>query len=183
MTNREVAHILFNIATLLEMAEGNPYRIRAYRRAARGMLRLRSEAAEILVAGGELPLPGLGQRLRAKIGQLLSGGRMAFYEELIAEQHPAIQDLMRVPGVGPKTAGRLFTELHLTSPEALLFAARRGRVRELWGFGERRERALAEGAARVVTGGEPPDPGYPPAGLDTPPRPGAAQLSLPATAA
>lgn len=156
MTNREIAHILFNIATLLELAEGNPYRIQAYRRAARGMLRLDVEARDLLAAGQDLPLPGLGKRLRVKIGQLVEGGRMAFYEELIAEQHPAIQALMRVPGVGPKTAARLFTELHLTSPEALLFAARRGRVRELWGFGERRESTLALAAASVVGGGEPP---------------------------
>ncbi len=174
MTNREIAHILFNIATLLELAEGNPYRIRAYRRAARGMLRLSVEARDLLAQGRELPLPGLGKRLREKIGQLIAGGRMAFYEELIAEQHPAIQSLMAVPGVGPKTASRLFTELHLTSPEALLFAARRGRVRELWGFGPRREQRLAEAAATIVTGGEPP----------LAPPPGPAQLPLvPATAA
>lgn len=173
MTNHEIAHILFNIATLLEMGEGNPYRINAYRRAARAILRLPDEATALVANGGELPIPVLGKRLRTKIGQLVAGGRMAFYEELVAEQHPAIQALMRVPGVGPKTALRLFTELHLTSPEALLFAARRGRVRELWGFGERRERALAEGAARVVDGIRPP----------VGPTPGGKQLPLPALAA
>jgi DNA polymerase/3'-5' exonuclease PolX len=172
MTNRESAHVLFNIATLLELAEGNPYRIQAYRRAARGMLRLREDAREIVDAGQELPIPGLGKRLRVKIGQLIEGGRMAFYEELVAEQHPAVQQLMRVPGIGPKTALRLFTELHLTSPESVLFAARRGRIHELWGFGERRERALADAAAQVVTGGQPP--------LSPPPGPG--QLALPAIA-
>jgi DNA polymerase/3'-5' exonuclease PolX len=173
MTNREIAHVLFNIATLLELASGNPYRIQAYRRAARGMLRLRGEARELVEEGKELPIPGLGRKLRAKIGQLIAGGRMAFYEELIAEQHPAIQALMTVPTVGPKTALRLFTELHLTSPEALLFAARRGRVRELWGFGERRERALAENAARVVSVTQPP----------LGPPPGGNQLPLPLIAA
>lgn len=173
MTNREIAHILFNIATLLEMGAGNPYRIRAYRRTARAMLRLQGEATTLVAERGELPIPGLGKRLRAKIGQLIAGGRMAFYEELVAEQHPAIQSLMRVPGVGPKTALRLFTELHLSSPEALLFAARRGRIRELWGFGERSERALAEGAARVVGGARPP----------VGPAPGGNQLPLPAIAA
>lgn len=173
MTNREIAHVLFNIATLLELGYGNPYRIQAYRRAARGIMRLKVEAHDLVAAGQELPIPGLGKRLRAKIAQLVAGGRMAFYEELIAEQHPAIQSLMRVPTVGPKTALRLFTELHLTSPEALLFAARRGRVRELWGFGERRERALAEGAARVVNVVIPPSPLPPSAG----------QLPLPSLAA
>ncbi len=174
MTNREIAHILFNIATLLELGDGNPYRIRAYRRAARAILRLRVEATALVEEHGELPIPFLGKRLSTKIGQLIAGGRMAFYEELVAEQHPAIQALMQVPGVGPKTALRLFTELHLTSPEALLFAARRGRVRELWGFGERSERALAEAAARIVGGTVRPPVG---------PAPNGNQLPLPALAA
>ncbi len=173
MTNHEIANILFNIATLLEMSIGNPYRIQAYRRAARGMLRLRTEATELIAAGEELPIPGLGRRLRAKIAQLIQGGRMAFYEELIAEQHPAIQSLMRVETVGPKTAFRLFTELHLTSPEALLFAARRGRIQQLPGFGPRREQVLAEAAAKVVTPSRPP----------VAPPPAGGQLRLPALVA
>lgn len=170
MTNHEIAHALFNIATLLELAEGNQYRIQAYRRAARAILRLRREARDILAAGEQLPIPGLGERLRNKIGQLANGGRLAFYEELVAEQHPAVQSLMQVPTVGPKTAIRLFTELHLTSPEALHFAARRGRIRELWGFGERRERTLAEAAATVIPHGQPPL---------APPPGGGNQLPLP----
>lgn len=172
MTNRDIALILFNIATLLELADGNPYRIRAYRRAARGLLSLREEARDLLAAGQELPIPGLGKRLRTKIGELASEGRLAFYAELVAEQHPAVQALMTVPGVGPKTALRLFTELHLTSPEALLFAARRGRIRELWGFGPRREHLLEQAAAGVVAGGEPPQPSTP-NGQRPAPRPAA----------
>jgi DNA polymerase (family 10) len=172
MTNREIAHILFNIATLLELAEGNPYRIRAYRRAARSMLALNHQAVDLAAAGQDLPIPGLGKRLRTKIGQLLGQGRMAFYEELVAEQHPAVQALMKVPGVGPKTALRLFTELHLTSPADLLYAAQRGRIRELWGFGERRERALEQGAAGIVVGGEAPQRA--PAGDSQLPLPAAA---------
>lgn len=159
MKNREIAQILFNIATMLEQSVGNPYRIEAYRRAARGVLRMPEEATAILARGEELPIPGLGQRLRTRIGQLVAGGRLAFYEELIAEQHPAIQALMRVDTVGPKTAVRLYTELQLTSPEALLFAARRGLVRELRGFGVRREQTLAVAAARAIERlGPPPTP-------------------------
>ena len=150
MTNREIAHVLFNIATLLELAEGNPYRIQAYRRAARGMLRLNVEAKDLLAAGRELPLPGLGKRLRAKIGQLIAGGRMAFYEELIAEQHPAIQSLMRVPGVGPKTAERLIRELDVRSIEQLELAARQGRLSALRGIGQVRQRQLGEAASATL---------------------------------
>ena len=162
MTNREIALTLFNIATMLDLADGNPYRIRAYRRAARSLLRLPHELGD-LSDGQTLPIEGLGKRLRAKIGELASQGRMAFYDELIAEQPPAIQALMRVPGVGPKTAFRLFYELHLTSPADLLAAARGGRIKELWGFGERRERALEQAAAEVIAAGSTDGPDGAPA--------------------
>jgi DNA polymerase (family 10) len=155
MTNREIALILFNIATLLELAEANPYRVRAYRRAARSLLRLRESLAALSLAERKrLKIPGVGKRLGAKIAELIDGGRMAFYEELVAEQHPAVQALMTVAGVGPKTAFRLFAELHVTTPAELLLAAQRGQVRQLWGFAERREQALARAAAEAVARAE-----------------------------
>lgn len=155
MTNREIALILFNIATMLELAGANPYRVRAYRRAARSLLRLGQQLAALdLAERKRLKIPGIGKRLSAKIAELIDGGRMAFYEELVAEQHPAVQALMAVAGVGPKTAFRLFAELHVTTPAELLLAAQRGQVRQLWGFGERREQALARAAAEAVARAE-----------------------------
>src|SRR3712207_539588 len=79
VTNKDAADILFNVATILELAEDNPYRVRAYRRAARLLLGSREDAKVKLVLGKEgreLDLPGLGPRLRRKLGELLSTGRM-----------------------------------------------------------------------------------------------------------
>ena len=173
MNNREIAHVLFSIADLLALGEANPFRVRAYRRAAFAVRRLPSEIRDLVRRGEAIPIEGLGQSLHEKMVRLATGERMNFYEALIAEHHPAMQALMRVHGVGPKIAARLFTELHLTSPEALLFAARRGRLRTLPGFGERLERSLGRAAARVVTEQEERTPPMPP----TPT--GGAQLPLP----
>jgi DNA polymerase/3'-5' exonuclease PolX len=154
MSNHDIAMVLFNIATLLDLTKGNPYRIRAYRRAARWLLRLRQEVADLIATGQEIPIPGLGKRLRAKIGGLARDGRLDFYAELVTDQHPAVQALMVVPGVGPKTALRLFNELDIRTPEGLVVAAQEGRVRQLWGFGARSEYLLGTAAAEVLAGGQ-----------------------------
>lgn len=175
MNNREIAHVLFSIADLLALGSANEFRIRAYRRAAFAVRRLPVEVRELVTRGEPIPIDGLGRSLRDKIVQLARGEQMNFYEALIAEHHPAMQSLMEVRGVGPKIAARLFAELHLTSPEALLFAARRGRLRTLRGFGERLEYVLGDAAARIIHA---KDQGTPPR---TPPT-GGAQLPLPLTA-
>ncbi|MBA3414307.1 MAG: histidinol-phosphatase [Chloroflexia bacterium] len=155
LANKDAAALLFNVATILELADDNPYRIRAYRRAARLLLARPQTAAVDLVDGRhgrELHLPGLGQRLRRKLGELLSTGRMRFYVELCAELPEEISNLMQIPGVGPKTALRLHEELGLTSPAEVVVAADAGKLRALYGFGERREQLLRACAAEVVGG-------------------------------
>jgi DNA polymerase (family 10) len=99
VTNKDAADILFNVATILELAEDNPYRIRAYRRAARLLLGRPEEARVKLVdgkEGKELDLPGLGPRLRRKLGELLATGRMRFYVELCAELPDEVARLMQI---------------------------------------------------------------------------------------
>jgi DNA polymerase (family 10) len=155
VSNKDAAHLLFNVATILELSEDNPYRIRAYRRAARLLLsRPESQPAPLVDGkqGKELDLPGLGTRLRRKLGELLETGRMRFYVELCAELPDDVMGLMQIPGVGPKTALRLHEELGAASPQDIIAAAQAGRVRALYGFGEKRERQLFEGAAEVVRG-------------------------------
>ncbi len=107
ISNQQIADVLFNIATLLEMQQGNPYRIEAYRNAARGMLALPVQVTDVIAQGARLEAPGLGNRLRRKITELATTGHMTFYEDLCEESLPAdARDLMRVPHVGPRTAIR-----------------------------------------------------------------------------
>jgi DNA polymerase (family 10) len=150
MTNRRIAEMLFNIATILEMAQDNVYRVRAYRRAARRILTLREEATAIMARNEPLPLPGVGLRIRRKLAELIASGSMGFYEELLDDLPTPVATLMAVEGIGPKTAGRLNQELGVGTIEDLLAAATAGKVHALYGFGARRESRLLH-AARAAT--------------------------------
>lgn len=170
-TNREAADVLFNVATILELSQDNPYRIRAYRRAARLLLRSPEDARVKLTEKRELDLPGLGIRLRRKLGELLSTGRMGFYVELCAVMPDEVTRLMQIPGVGPKTALRLHEELGLTSAAEMVEAARAGKIRSLYGFGEKREQQLRDGALEVLAGRPKVYAPVPPATEDELPEP------------
>src|SRR5688500_8067772 len=152
LTNKDAADLLFDVATILERAEDNPYRVRAYRRAARLLLRRNDDLRGHLTPQGELDLPGLGPRLRRKLGELLAKGRMTFYVELCAELPPDISRLMAVPTVGPKTAWRLHEELGVSDAAGLKAAAETGKIRRLYGFGPKREQQLLAGAMEVLAG-------------------------------
>ena len=151
VSNQKVAEILFNIATILEMQQANPYRIAAYRNAARGILALGEPVAPYLARGEMPPVPGLGERLRRKITELVMTGHMTFYDDLCEESLPEdVRELMRVPHVGPRTALKLSAQLDIHTVPALWEAAERHRLREHYGFGLRSERRLAEGARAVL---------------------------------
>jgi len=151
ITNPQIAEVLFNIATLLEMQQANPYRIAAYRNAARGLMALQEPAADIIRRGERLELPGLGERLRRKIVELVTTGRMIFFNDLCAESLPEdVRALMAVPHVGPRTALRLKNQLGIGSVAELYEAARAHRLRAHYGFGPRSERRLQDGADAVL---------------------------------
>jgi DNA polymerase/3'-5' exonuclease PolX len=149
--NRRIANILFNIATILDLAQDNIYRVRAYRHAARCILALREDTAAIVARGEELPLPGVGKRIRKKLAELITTGRLVFYEDLLEDQPAHIRALMAVDGIGPKTAQRLYAGLGVQTVGDLIAAAEQKRVQMLFGFGEVREASLAQ-AARAVAG-------------------------------
>ena len=150
MDNRDLARIVFVIASLLEEQGANPYRVRAYRRAALGMLRLPEPAARYANAEGELELPWLGPRLRRKLGELVTRGRMEFHDEMLAQLPPSYRELLAVPGIGPKTAERLVREGGIGGVDELVEAARDGRLRRLRGFGAVRERRLGDAAEALL---------------------------------
>ena len=151
MGNRERAFEIFAVASLLEARGANPYRVRAYRRAALRLLRMAEDAAVYLDEQGELALPGLGQRLRRKLGELVRTGHLSFHDELIAAEPRPIRTLMTVPGIGPKTADRLVGEAHVRGLKSLAKAAREGRLQRLRGVGPAREHAWSEAAELLLT--------------------------------
>jgi len=118
VTNRQIAEALSSIANLLESQNSNPYRVQAYRNAARGVLDLTEPASAILARGEALPIPGLGQRLRARILELVETGTMTFYDDLCMQSLPAgVRRLMAIEHIGPRTAIRLYEELGIDTPE------------------------------------------------------------------
>lgn len=153
VTNRQIAEVLSDIADLLESQKANPYRIQAYRNAARGVLDLPESAADILARGEKLPVPGLGERLRARIAELVEHGSMTLQDGLCLQTLPkGVRNLMAVEHIGPYTALRLYEELDIDTPEKLWHAAQQHRIRQLRGFGERSEARLLVAAQHLLKG-------------------------------
>jgi len=151
ITNRQIAEALSSIAALLESQNANPYRIQAYRNAARGVLELHESAAEIIRRGAILPVPGLGRRLQFRIAEFIHTGTMTFYNDLFMQSlPPAVRRLMTIEHVGPRTAIRLYEELGIQTPEQLWWAAHQQRIRTLRGFGVRSEARLKMAAGRLL---------------------------------
>ena len=140
MTNREIAAVLFNISTILSTQNGNPYRIRAYRRAARNLLRMREQIAQRVAAGKPLGLPRLGKSLTAKISTLASKDALQFYEDLCDELPFEERALLKlnVPGLGPTIAARIHRDLGPTDAVSLRRAAATGKLQQVWGIGPKR---------------------------------------------
>jgi DNA polymerase (family 10) len=146
MTNREIAAILFNISAILDTQNGNPYRIRAYRRAARNLLRLRHSVAERVAAGQPLGVPRLGKSLTAKISALAAKDALPFYEEL-CESLPGEESALlklRVPGLGPTMAARIHHDLGPTDSASLRRAVATGKLQKVWGIGPKRTAAILD---------------------------------------
>ena len=151
ITNRQIAEALSSIAALLESQNANPYRIQAYRNAARGVLELHEAAAELIRRGEILPVPGLGRRLQFRIAEFIHTGTMTFYNDLFMQSlPPAVRRLMTIEYVGPRTAIRLYEELGIQTPEQLWWAAHQKRIRTLRGFGVRSEARLKMAAGRLL---------------------------------
>ena len=156
VTNSQIAEVLNGIAALLESQNSNPYRIQAYRNAARGVLELQEEAADIVARRELLPVPGLGKRLQNRIAELVNTGTMTFYQDLSLQLLPqGARALLAIEYVGPHIAIRLHEELGIDSPEKLWWAAHRQRIRALPGFGARSEERLKRAASQLINHKEP----------------------------
>jgi DNA polymerase (family 10) len=142
--NAEVARILREAADLLELENANPFRVRAYRNAARTVEELAEPVAAMAREGTEPidALPGIGADLAGKIVEIVKTGTFPLLEDLEKHLPEGTVELMHVPGIGPKHARALAEQLHVTSIAKLEKAARGGKLHELPGFGERTEQKI-----------------------------------------
>jgi DNA polymerase (family 10) len=152
ISKEDVAEVLIRVATILDLAGDNPYRSLAYRRAARLVLATAKPLPDYLTPKGFLALPGLGANLRRKLGELVITGRIRFGLEIMARLPDAASALMAIPSIGAIAARRLHDELGISTVDDAIAAARAGRIRELHGFGRRKEELVLEGAIRVQSG-------------------------------
>ena len=145
MKNKELASIFERWADILEFMGDNPYHIRAYRNAARLIGDL-SEDIEVLAREGKLSeLPGIGQRLQAKILEFLKTGKIEEFEKLKQQVPDTIFSLLDIPGVGPKTVRLLYDKLGVRSIEDLKRAIEKGELLKLPGFGVKKVEKIKKG--------------------------------------
>ena len=138
--NADIAALFEEIADRLEIQGANPFRIRAYRNAARTLGELPQEARALLEKGEDLTrLPGIGDDLADKVREIVDTGRSSLLERLRRELPPAVTELLQIPGLGPKRVKALYHDLAVQTVEQLYRAARDGRIRALPGFGEKTE--------------------------------------------
>jgi hypothetical protein len=156
-TNAAIADRLEEVALLLDEQGANPFRVRAYRRAAATLRGLDRQASDILARGGLVALealPGIGASLARMIRDVILHGRLAMLDRLRGEADP-VAVLCTIPGIGPKLADRLHHQLGIDSLEDLEIAAHDGQLARLGGLGAKRiagiRDSLAQRLARVRT--------------------------------
>ncbi len=146
VTNSDIAEVLNRIAELLELEGANPFRIRAYRNAARTVTGLSRSIGSMLTEGADLSeLPGIGKDLAAKITEISETGHLRFLDEIEGRTPPGLAKLLGVPGLGPKRVQALYTALGVDDLDKLAAAAKAGKLRRLPGFGAKSEEKILRG--------------------------------------
>ncbi|HTS33751.1 MAG TPA: helix-hairpin-helix domain-containing protein [Thermoplasmata archaeon] len=136
-SNAEAAETFRTIADLLDVL-GERFKPEAYRRAARSIDSLTEDLAAVSARGELRTVPGVGEAIEEKIREYLTTGRIDYLERLRREVPPGVAELLRIPGIGPKSARRFWTELGIEGPAELLAAIDARRLEGVQGFGPKK---------------------------------------------
>ncbi|MGA8531083.1 MAG: helix-hairpin-helix domain-containing protein, partial [Acidobacteriaceae bacterium] len=146
MDNRSIAQLLAETADLLEIGAGDPFRIRSYRRAAEAVESSTVQLSTIAAEPKKLQeIPGIGKGMAANIQEIERAGTLPLREELLLKYRPSMLELLRLPGMGPKTVALLWDALQVGSVEELEQAIAAGRLDGLPRFGEKLIQKLRKG--------------------------------------
>lgn len=149
MRNLEVAKILYEISSLLELKGDNKYKVAAYMEAARRIENLSEDIEKLFKEKRLHEIKGVGESISQKIAEYFTTGKITYLEELRKEIPPELLELEKIPGVGPKLAYRLYKELGIKDIDSLEKAAREGRIRLLPRLGEKIEQNILEGIKQI----------------------------------
>lgn len=149
--NAEIARIFNHVADLLEISDANPFRVRAYRNAARTVEDQPQSLTSMLNEDKDLTdLPGIGDDLAAKIAEIVSTGSLKMLEDLEQTFPEELSDLLRISGLGPKRVATLHQKLGIDNIDQLAEAAREQRIRALRGFGAKTEKNIIKEIERYA---------------------------------
>jgi DNA polymerase (family 10) len=146
MTKPEIAAVLTEIGTLMELKGENPFKIRAYQAGARIVESLgEAELAQRIEAGTLQEVKGIGEALAQKITELHTTGRLEFLEKLKASVPPGLVEILAIPGLGPKKVRALQEKLGVDTVAKLRTACAENKVAGLDGFGEKTQEKILTG--------------------------------------
>src|SRR5580658_520892 len=139
MDNIQIARLLDETASLLEIDAADPFRIRSYRRAAEAVEQQTTQLAALARSDPKqlLAIPGIGKGMAANICQLVETGDIPLRAELLTKYKPTMLELLRLPGMGPKTVALVWSALGVCDIDALEAAAREGKLAELPRMGDK----------------------------------------------
>src|ERR1700709_582225 len=130
MDNINIARLLDETASLLEIDAADPFRVRSYRRAAEAVEQQTTQLATLATPESDpkelLAIAGIGKAMAANIRDLVATGSMPLRDELLTKYKPSMLDLLRLPGMGPKTVAMVYSALGVSDIDGLEEAAKRG---------------------------------------------------------
>src|SRR6266702_3786013 len=151
MQNPDIARLFDEVADLLEIQDANPFRVRAYRNAARTIRDFPESLADLVRAGTKdlTEIPGIGEDLAEKIAEIVATGELKLHRQLAAKLPSGLLDLLRIPGLGPKRVKLLHKKLKVKSAADLARALDAGKVQKLKGFGPKMEEKMRAGLGQA----------------------------------
>src|SRR5712691_7972131 len=148
MDKNQIANLLEEIATLLELQEGsNSFEVRAYQNAARSVSSLDGDIEQLTRTGKLKGTPGLGATIIKRIEEAVNTGQIALYEILRSTTPPVKLDMLRIQGLGPKKVNAIYEQLHVNSIAELEAVCKEGKVAPLPGFGKKTQDKILQGIA------------------------------------
>ena len=154
MQNPDIARLFDEVADLLEIQDANPFRVRAYRNAARTIRDFPEPLADLVRTGTKdlTDIPGIGDDLAEKITAIVTTGELPLRKQLASKLPAGLLDLLRIPGLGPKRVKLLYKKLKVKSAADLAAALDKGRIQRLKGFGPKMEEKIRAGLGQAQVG-------------------------------